>query len=109
MSNVSSTKSTRSANYENLVSVNLLSDKVQTPYCQINGINLGLNNAQFVHGKIDVICDHVIDHKLDILCLTETWFSASRDATVISELTLPGYKCMHVDRRGRGGGVAILF
>ena len=109
VSNVSNTKSTRSVNHENLVSVNLLSDKVETSSCQINGINLGLINAQSVRGKIDVICDHVIDHKLDILCLPETWLSASRDARVISELTLPGYKFMHVDRRGRGGGVAILY
>ena len=109
MSNVSSTKSTRPLNHENLVSVNLLSDKVETPSCQINGNNLGLGNAQSVRGKKDVICDHVIDHKLDILCLTETWLSASRDARVICELTPAGYKFMHVDRRGRGGGVVILY
>ena len=109
MSNASNTKSTRSVNRENLVSVTLLSYKVETSSCQINGINLGLINAHSVRGKIDVICDHVIDHKLDILCLTETWLSASRDVRVISELTLAGYKFMHVDRRGRGGGVAILY
>ena len=108
VSNVSSTKSTRSVNHENLVSVNMHSDNVETSSCQINGINLGLINAQSVRGKIDVICDHVIDHKLDILCLSETWLSASRDARVISELTIAGYKFMHVDMRGRGGGVAIL-
>ena len=52
----------------------------------------------------------VIDHKLDIVAICETWLRHD-DQVVIGDITPPGYSLKHVSRSSskRGGGVALLY
>ncbi len=71
--------------------------------------NLALINCQSACNKADVIKDHLIDHDIDILSLTETWFKSQHDQRT-SDITPSGYKLVHTPRTGRkGGGVALLY
>ena len=55
------------------------------------------------------LADFVVDHDLDILCLTETWRSCE-DTVSATAVTPGGYTFEHVARRNRrGGGVGVLF
>ncbi len=49
------------------------------------------------------------DHKLDVLCLTETWLKP--DEYIILDESAPQDYCFKNEQRlkGRGGGVAIMF
>ena len=79
-----------------------------------NGIKVALVNAQSVRNKTDMIVDHVTDHELDVVCITESWLCESGDERTIKELTPDGYTFFHVPRRKgcrekHGGGIAILY
>ena len=56
------------------------------------------------------ILDHIIQERLDITCITETWLrTGAKDKAAIGALTPPGYTLFHEPRqRGRGGGVGIV-
>ena len=58
--------------------------------------------------KTSLVIDHLIDHDLDILALTETWHYAD-DTKTIGDMSIAGYNFHHVPRGSRGGGVAILI
>lgn len=47
----------------------------------------------------------VIDHKPDIILITETWL---HEVIPDTEIAPPGYSMVRRDRDGRGGGVALL-
>ena len=55
-----------------------------------------------------MITDHILDNKLDIVALTETWLTEN-DQVVINELTPPGYQCHHKPRAGKKMEVWQLF
>lgn len=58
--------------------------------------------------KSDEICDHIIDHGLDLIALTETWLTTDRIGD--RELCPKGYDLIHTPRpSGRGGGVGLLI
>lgn len=71
---------------------------------------LCLINTQSASNKADLLTDYIIEHDLDIVCLTETWLSnAEKHRKIIADLTLPGYKFQHAPRLNRtGGGVAVI-
>lgn len=49
---------------------------------------------------------HVMKHKFDVICLTETWLNGN----VLSLANITGYKSYHKVREGRrGGGVSIYI
>ena len=48
------------------------------------------------------------DRKIDICCVTETWFK-SKDSARFAEIHDFGYDVISAPRRGIGGGVAFLF
>ena len=53
--------------------------------------------------KFPEVLNLILSYKLDILCLTETWFN------VDSEYFVPeGFSLYRKDRQSRGGGVAII-
>ena len=56
------------------------------------------------------ILDHVQEHDIDIVAMTETWLSnKDADIPVIKTLTPPGYSLVHLPRSSRrGGGIGIL-
>ena len=71
--------------------------------------NLALINCQSACNKADVIKHHLIDHDIELLALTETWFKTQHDQRT-SDITPSGYKLVHTPRTGRkGGGVALLY
>ena len=71
---------------------------------------LALMNCQSIRNKTTAVMDHILEHKVDIAVLTETWLQAgNRDLAVIGELELPGYKLHHRPRQHRGGGVGVLI
>ncbi|XP_046564906.1 uncharacterized protein LOC124273676 [Haliotis rubra] len=53
----------------------------------------------------------VLDNKLDILAITETWLrDDDSDNLAVGKLTPPGYKFVQVSRKHkRGGGVGIVY
>ena len=74
-------------------------------------LNLSLWNAQSVGNKTNDICEYVITHDIDILCLTETWMKPD-DPVVINEMSPPGYAFINTPRvyasGDNHGGVGIL-
>ena len=70
----------------------------------------GLLNSRSIRNKSDDIIDHVLDHKLNLIALTETWLHGDdSDQKAIGDITPAGYVFHHVHRNGgRGGGVGFL-
>ena len=67
-----------------------------------------LFNAQSLTNKSLLINDHIIEKRLDFMCLTETWHKPA-DYYVLNEACPPGYNYMEKARSsGRGGGLAII-
>ena len=64
-------------------------------------------------GKSASICDLIIDHRLDILVITESWLKGdSRDDHTLADIstTLPDYVVHHQPRKfRRGGGICIIL
>ena len=55
------------------------------------------------------ILETVLDHKLDILLITETWINAEK-ADVLGDLNSNGYTLKNFPREDhRGGGIGLLF
>lgn len=74
--------------------------------------SLAVWNAGSMKAKISSICDFIIDEKLDLLAITESWLRGdSRDDRVMADLknTLPHFVMYHQPRLHRkGGGVCLL-
>ena len=71
--------------------------------------HLGLTNCQSACNKPDLIKDHINDHNIVILALTETWFRSEQNKHT-NDVTPRGFKLVHMPRKGRrGGGVALLY
>ncbi len=74
-------------------------------------LNLTLLNARSAVSKCVSLCELVIDQKIDILALTETWLR-EEDTSVICDLCPPGYKFLGAprpaDKGTRGGGVGFV-
>ena len=72
-------------------------------------LNCGLLNVQSVGNKTLDIYELIIDKKLDVLALTETWLNMY-DTAKIKEMTPNTHTFIHIPRSGkRGGGVGIFL
>jgi hypothetical protein len=79
-----------------------------TDFGKMSPVNVSLINARSVCNKTTLLSDFIIDHDLDLFCITETWLKNS-DFTSNGSLTPPGYMLRQVEREsGRGGGVAVV-
>jgi exonuclease III len=58
--------------------------------------------------KVCGVIEMLKDRKIDICCLTETWFKA-KDGARFAEIHDFGYDVISAPRKGIGGGVAFLF
>lgn len=75
----------------------------------VNTLNAGLINARSAIKNAAAIHDLIFEQDLDMLALTETWFSAASPPR-LDELVPDGYKIISLDRQSRrGGGVALIF
>ena len=93
--------------HDNLISVKLSSN----PRTYLSKqVSLCLMNTRSIRNKTTDILDHVQEHDIDIVAMTETWLSnKDTDIPVIKTLTPPGYSLVHHPRSSRrGGGIGIL-
>jgi len=76
-----------------------------------DGLAIGLLNAQSVTRKPTAISDTVVERRLDVLALTETWHHSSDDLP-LRRCAPPGFFIVDTPRQSpttcRGGGVALL-
>ena len=69
-----------------------------------------LINARSVCNKTLAIKDLIVDYKIDLMGITETWLRADGSDVISGELCPNGYRFVHSPRSsGIGGGVGILF
>jgi len=75
--------------------------------------NLNIRSATSItpqYHKPELLQNLVLDNKIDLLCLTETWLPPSPLQATITSLTPPGYSFTHCPRpQGRGGGLGFLI
>lgn len=65
-------------------------------------------NSHSVNNKAVTLADIIIEEKLDILCLVETWHKES-DGLLFNEITPLGYCLIDLQHSsGRGGGIIVL-
>ena len=71
---------------------------------------LMLTNIQSLRPKIDMIMQTILQHKLDICFITETWYSKNEDLQYIKgNLKMQGYHILSCERENRkGGGLACI-
>ena len=71
-------------------------------------VKIELFNTQSLTNKSGLIHDHILDKRIDIMCLSETWHRPEV-YLALNEACPPGY-IYHEKARstGRGGGLAIL-
>ena len=83
-------------------------------------LQLGCVNAGSMANKIATLTQTIVDDRLDILTITETWHECS-DSVDLKRVTPPGYKCIdtarplvadvntHTDRLQNHGGLAVIL
>ena len=98
--------SVRTRNPSNLVKPITLSSTVQS---QSKSLSFGCVNARSLKNKTEVFSDHVIDCKLDVCAVTETWLKKN-DTVTLSALSPSGYIFKNIPRASdrTGGGTGIL-
>jgi hypothetical protein len=72
----------------------------------------GLINARSVCNKCEAICDFILNYRLSLALITETWLKgeSAYDGSVASSCCPPTYKYISWPRtHKRGGGLLILF
>ena len=69
---------------------------------------VALINVRSIRNKIILLCETLLDKKISICCITETWLTES-DSTIYTELLHYGFKLLHCPRTtGKGGGVGLI-
>ena len=85
--------------------------KIRCQFKKDKKLKVGYINARSVCNKASDVNDLIVDHRLDVLAISETWLSnGAKDKIVSCEMTPDGYdnKVKSV-RSGKGGGVAVVY
>ena len=74
-------------------------------------LTLVVCNTQSIKNKDTLLLDHLVNVKLDLCLITDTWLSNSDDAWIAtSDIMCNGYKLSNVNRNHkRGGGLALAY
>jgi hypothetical protein len=73
-----------------------------------NNVKCGILNARSINNKTEEVVDFILDNKLDVLCVTETWLQAN-DSFTAKSVTPNGFSIISNPRQNRrGGGVATI-
>ncbi len=90
----------------NLINVQQIKNVYNT---ETQMIKLGLLNIRSLSTKALFVNDMITDHKLDVLCLTETWLKP--DEYIILNQSASQDYCYKNEPRptGKGGGVATTY
>ena len=73
-------------------------------------INIATLNAQSLRNKSADVIQHMIDERIDICVITETWLNENGDDKTIAEITQQGFCFDSIPRLDRnGGGIALLY
>ena len=71
-------------------------------------LRLGVLHVRSAANKVALIHDIVDSHNLDLLVLTETWFTDDMPRSVTADVAPAGFSVVHCCRRnGVGGGVSL--
>ena len=75
-----------------------------------NDLLLMLANVQSIKSKTELVMDYLLDSKVDVAVLTETWLSDNDEIWLKpSDFNKHGYKALHQNRpKCQGGGLAII-
>lgn len=65
-----------------------------------------LTNVQSLRSKVDELSIVVSIHKVDIICITETWLSNEIETSLVD---IPGYSMVRNDRLARRGGGTAMY
>ena len=88
-------------NKQNLISISRTNTKSTFE------LKFGTVNAMSLNNKSLSILETVLDHKLDILLITETWINDEK-ADVFGDLNSNGYTFKNFPREDRRGGIGLL-
>ena len=95
------TTTTVGPNLNNLVPVKRLLP-IQPNYTKL--LNFCILNDRSINNKTLIIKDDVVDKKVDILALTETWLKPDDDSDYITrDITPTGYCFAHTPRSSKNG------
>ena len=64
--------------------------------------NIGQLNARSLGNKASAVCDLIVEHRLDVLCVVESWHNAADTPSLIAA-TPPGYCYVEKARPRRAG------
>ena len=70
-------------------------------------------NARSISNKSAIICDHIIENKFDVLCISETWINDGEMTNSLLSFLLPSNCCLsqsmeEIPQLSHGGGIAII-
>ena len=80
-------------------------DTNDTDFSDMFGLRFTHINICSLYNKASSILSYIIQFKLQIVCLNETWLSSSLPTAM---LHFPGFRIHRLDRPSHGGGVMIL-
>ena len=86
-------------------------DNVRSPSTKTsNHLNVLALNCQSVRDIASTLHDRLLDERIDIAILTETWLKEEDDEAYLSELAGNDFKIISFPRSsGRGGGIAFII
>lgn len=75
----------------------------------ISPLKVALLNARSVNNKALLLADFIMDKKLDLFFITETWHKQD-DGFLFNQLTPAGFGLIDASRTtGRGGGIIVVY
>ena len=71
-------------------------------------LSVGCLNVRSLCNKTSRVLELLNDQKIDICCITETWLKQN-DSAIFAEIHDHKFDIINAPRKGRGGGVALIF